>query len=69
MCFKVFAMQAEALLKLNKHEEADSIISNAPKFNSAASIKFLGSAVNAYVHSIRALVDAAAGRLVSMVDA
>ncbi|KAH7652740.1 Molecular co-chaperone STI1 domain-containing protein [Dioscorea alata] len=66
---QVFAMQAEALLKLNKHEEADSIISNAPKFNSAASIKFLGSAVNAYVHSIRAQVDAAAGRFEDAVTA
>lgn len=61
---KVFASEAEALLKLCKHEEADSTLSRAPVFNTHASTKFFGAASNAYFFLIRAQVDMGAGRLV-----
>ncbi|KAJ8647133.1 hypothetical protein MRB53_000156 [Persea americana] len=59
---KVFASEAEALLKLCKHEEADSTLSRAPVFNTDASTKFFGAASNAYFFLIRAQVDMGAGR-------
>ncbi|KAJ0975075.1 hypothetical protein J5N97_017040 [Dioscorea zingiberensis] len=66
---QVFAMQAEALLKLSKHEEADSVITNAPKFDTDASTKFYGSTINAYVLAIQAQVATAAGRFEDAVTA
>lgn len=62
---KVLALQAEALLKLKRHDEADSVLSGAPKFDADASTKFFGPIDYAYVLMIRAQVDMAAGRFVS----
>ncbi|KAI0499154.1 hypothetical protein KFK09_020056 [Dendrobium nobile] len=59
---KVFALQAEALLRLGRHEEADSVLKNAPKFETDAIINFFGSAVNGYILMIQAEVDLASGR-------
>lgn len=59
---KVFALQAEALMKLQRHEEADSILSNAPKFGVEELIKFFGAPGNAYFLIVQAQVDMAAGR-------
>ncbi|XP_009383195.2 inactive TPR repeat-containing thioredoxin TTL3-like [Musa acuminata AAA Group] len=59
---QVFARQAEALLKLNRHEEADSIMSAAPKFGMDEHTRFFGTVAKAYVLMVQAQVDMAAGR-------
>lgn len=60
----MFALQAEALLKLHRHQEADTTLSGAPAFDADASTKFFGAARHAYQLLIRAQVDVAAGRLI-----
>nr|XP_010937481.1 inactive TPR repeat-containing thioredoxin TTL3 [Elaeis guineensis] len=59
---QIFALQEEALLKLQRHDEADSLLNGAPKFDIDASTKFYGANRNAYVLIIRAQVDMALGR-------
>lgn len=59
---KVFASQAEALLRLGRHQEADSVLKNAPKFDADAIINFFGIEVNGYILMIQAEVDLASGR-------
>lgn len=56
-------MQAEALLNLHRHEEADAVLASSPQYDIDASTKFFGAASNAYVLGVRAQVDIAAGRL------
>ncbi|VAI49231.1 unnamed protein product [Triticum turgidum subsp. durum] len=60
---QVMALQAEALLKLQRHDEADSALRGAPRFGADESTKFFGTTAHAYVLMVRALVDMAAGRL------
>lgn len=60
---KVFAWQAEALLKLHKHDEAEAVLNGAPKFDTNASAKVFGAPVIGYILMIQAQVDMAAGRL------
>ena len=57
-------MQAEALLKLHRHEEADEAISKGPNFDTDECTKFFGPIANANLLATRAQVDLAAGRLV-----
>ncbi|KAJ8477987.1 hypothetical protein OPV22_021714 [Ensete ventricosum] len=59
---QVFARQAEALLKLHRHDEADSIMSAAPKFGVDEHTKFFGATAKAYFLMVQAQVDMAAGR-------
>uniref|UniRef100_A0A1D1XG15 Inactive TPR repeat-containing thioredoxin TTL3 n=1 Tax=Anthurium amnicola TaxID=1678845 RepID=A0A1D1XG15_9ARAE len=59
---QVFASQAEALLKLQRHQEADTVFIDAPTFDVDASTRFFGPAANAYFLSVRAQVNMAAGR-------
>ncbi|EHA8586841.1 Inactive TPR repeat-containing thioredoxin TTL3 [Cocos nucifera] len=59
----IFALQEEALLKLQRHDEADSLLNAAPKFDIDASTRFYGATRNAYVLVIRAQVDMALGRI------
>ncbi|XP_020275957.1 TPR repeat-containing thioredoxin TTL1-like [Asparagus officinalis] len=59
---QVFASQAEALLNLHRHEEADAVLASLPKFNIDASTKFFGAASNAYFFGVRAQVHMEAGR-------
>ncbi|OAY72121.1 Inactive TPR repeat-containing thioredoxin TTL3 [Ananas comosus] len=66
---QVLALQAEALLKLKRHDEADSVFSGAPKFDADASTKFFGPIDYAYVLMIRAQVDMAAGRFEEAITA
>lgn len=61
---KIFALQAEAFLKLHKHQDADEAISRGPSFEVDACTKFLGPVGNANLLLIRAQVDLAAGRFV-----
>ncbi|GAB4847296.1 hypothetical protein Ancab_026340 [Ancistrocladus abbreviatus] len=58
----IFALQAEALLKLQRHEEADKTMTNGPSFAVDQCTKFFGPAGNAALLVIRAQVDVAAGR-------
>ncbi|KAL5211364.1 hypothetical protein ABZP36_022211 [Zizania latifolia] len=59
---QVMALQAEALLKLQRHDEADAVLGGAPRFGVDESTKFFGTVAHAYVLMIRAQVDIAAGR-------
>ncbi|CAN6246058.1 unnamed protein product [Urochloa humidicola] len=61
---QVVALQAEALLRLQRHDEADALLScaGAPAFGVDESTKFFGNFGHAYVLIIRAQVDMAAGR-------
>lgn len=61
---KIFAFQAEGLLKLRRHQEADETMLKGPNFGADSCTKFLGPIGSAYVLVIRAQVDLAAGRLV-----
>nr|CAD1826360.1 unnamed protein product [Ananas comosus var. bracteatus] len=47
---QVFALQAEALLKLQRHDEADTVLNSAPpKFDLEASTQLFGTTRTAYV--------------------
>ena len=61
---KIFALQAEAFLKLHKHQDADEAILRGPSFDVDSCTKFLGPVGNANLLLIRAQVDLAAGRFV-----
>lgn len=58
----MFASQAEALLKLQRHQEANAAFIKAPAFEVDASTMFFGPAVTAYVLSVQAQVHMAVGR-------
>ncbi|GAB2283418.1 hypothetical protein Dimus_017933 [Dionaea muscipula] len=58
----MFALQAEALLKLHRHEDADITLSKSPQFDIDQCIKFFGPAGSTALLVIRAQVDVAAGR-------
>ncbi|XP_062217569.1 inactive TPR repeat-containing thioredoxin TTL3-like [Phragmites australis] len=61
---QVMALQAEALLRLQRHDEADAVFggAGAPRFGVDESTKFLGTTGHAYVLVVRAQVDMATGR-------
>nr|XP_024928265.2 TPR repeat-containing thioredoxin TTL4-like [Ziziphus jujuba var. spinosa] len=59
---QIYALQAEALMKLHRHEEADQTLSSGPDFDVDSCTKFLGPISNANVVAVRAQVDMAAGR-------
>ncbi|CAO2040645.1 unnamed protein product [Urochloa humidicola] len=61
---QVLALQAEALLRLQHHDEADALLSaaGALAFGVDESTKFFGNFGHAYVLIVRAQVDMAAGR-------
>ncbi|WVZ73615.1 hypothetical protein U9M48_021901 [Paspalum notatum var. saurae] len=63
---QVMALQAEALLRLQRHDEADAVLSGAGalRFGVDESTKFFGTYGHAYVLIVRAQVDMAAGRFV-----
>lgn len=61
---KIYAMQAEALMELRRHEEAYKVIQEGPNFEMEICTKFLGSAEIAKIMITRTKVYIAAGRLV-----
>ena len=61
---KIYAMQAEALLKLGRHQEAYTSIENGPNFDTELCTRFFGSAGSAYLLTIQAQVYMSAGRLI-----
>ncbi|PRQ50091.1 putative 43kDa postsynaptic protein [Rosa chinensis] len=70
---QLVASKAEALLKLHKLEDAESILSNIPKFenypSSCLQTKLFGMLVEAYVLYVRAQVEMAFGRFENAVAA
>ena len=61
---KIYALKAEALLKLHRHQEADEALLKSPNFNVDDCTKYFGPIGNANLLVVRAQVDMAAGRLV-----
>ncbi|TQD91727.1 hypothetical protein C1H46_022687 [Malus baccata] len=66
---QIYALQAEALLKLNRHKEADEALSRGPNFDVDACTKFFGPIGNANLLATRAQVDMVAGRLDDALEA
>ncbi|XP_027337570.1 inactive TPR repeat-containing thioredoxin TTL3-like [Abrus precatorius] len=59
---QIYALQAEALLKLRRHQDADKIMSKCSNFDVDECTKFFGPIGNANLLVTRAQVDIAAGR-------
>lgn len=59
---KIFALQAEALLKLRRPQDADEALKKGPNFDTDECTKFFGPIGSANLLLIRAQVDMAAGR-------
>ncbi|XP_042395678.1 TPR repeat-containing thioredoxin TTL1-like [Zingiber officinale] len=59
---QILGANVEALLALGKQEEAESTLDSAVKFDIDASAKFFGPSRTAYLLSVRAQVQMAAGR-------
>ncbi|XP_077228242.1 TPR repeat-containing thioredoxin TTL1-like [Tasmannia lanceolata] len=72
-CPQLFALRAEALLKLHQLEEADSVLSSIPKFEpsppSWLQTKFFGMLCDSYPLFVRAQVEMAFGRFENAVAA
>lgn len=62
VAFKIFALQAEALIKLRRHQDADNVMSKCPHFHVDDCTKFFGPIGNSNLLVTRAQVDIAAGR-------
>ena len=62
---KIYSLQAEALVKLHRHEEANEALKKGPRFDVDDCTKFFGPIGNASLLMVRAQVDMAAGRSVS----
>ncbi|CAN0912001.1 Inactive TPR repeat-containing thioredoxin TTL3 [Linum grandiflorum] len=58
---QIYALQAEALLKHNKHQEANESMNRSPNFDDAYT-KFFGPLASASILAVRAQVDMAMGR-------
>ncbi|XP_012453088.1 TPR repeat-containing thioredoxin TTL4 [Gossypium raimondii] len=59
---QIFALKAEALLKLHRHQDADKTLLGGPIFNFDDLNKYFGPIGNANLLVVRAQVDMAAGR-------
>lgn len=66
---QIFALQAEALLKLRRPQDADEALKKGPNFDIDECTKFFGPIGSASLLVIRAQVDMAAGRLDNAVEA
>lgn len=70
---QLFSCRAEALLKLRQLDDADTSLSNVPKFQasnlSCAQAKFFGMHSEAYLFFVRAQIDMALGRFENAVTA
>ncbi|OAY35857.1 inactive TPR repeat-containing thioredoxin TTL3 [Manihot esculenta] len=58
----IFALQAEALIKLHRHQEADEALRNGPHFQDDECTKYFGPIGNANLLMVRAQIDIAVGR-------
>ncbi|XVE86759.1 hypothetical protein DITRI_Ditri18aG0059600 [Diplodiscus trichospermus] len=59
---QIYALKAEALLKLHRHQEADEALLEGPNFNVEDCTKYFGPIGNAILLVVRTQVDMAAGR-------
>ncbi|XWS41549.1 hypothetical protein CRYUN_Cryun17cG0091400 [Craigia yunnanensis] len=59
---QIYALKAEALLKLRRHQEANEALLKGPNFNVDDCTKYFGPIGNANLLVVRAQVDMAAGR-------
>ncbi|KAK4785609.1 hypothetical protein SAY86_002298 [Trapa natans] len=66
---QIFSLKAEALIKLQRHQEADETLLSGPNFEVVACTKFLGPVGNANLLTVQAQVDMAAGRFDRAVEA
>ncbi|CAJ2667820.1 unnamed protein product [Trifolium pratense] len=66
---QIFALQAEALIKLRRHQDADNVMSKCPNFDVDDCTKFFGPIGNANLLATRAQVDLAAGRFDDALEA
>ncbi|KAK9949640.1 hypothetical protein M0R45_005157 [Rubus argutus] len=66
---QIFSLQAEALLKLHRHQEADDALSRGPNFEVDACTKYFGPISNANMLVTRAQVDISAGRIDDALEA
>lgn len=55
-------MQAEALLRLQRHDDAETTLIDAPKFGTDESTKFFGTIINAFVISVHAQIAMTGGK-------
>ncbi|KAH9296203.1 hypothetical protein KI387_039791, partial [Taxus chinensis] len=62
-----FASKSEALLKLDRVDEADGVLQAAPKIVTDTSVRFFGIVGNSYLLLVQAQVDMALGRCESAV--
>lgn len=60
---KIFALQAEAFLKLRRHQHAEEALLKGPNFDVDQCTRFFGQICNANLLVIRARVYLAVGRL------
>ncbi|AES72229.1 putative tetratricopeptide-like helical domain-containing protein [Medicago truncatula] len=66
---QIFALQAEALIKLRRHQDADNVMSKCPNFDVDDCTKFFGPIGNSNLLVTRAQVDIAAGRFDDALEA
>ncbi|KAK8556697.1 hypothetical protein V6N13_064708 [Hibiscus sabdariffa] len=66
---QIFALKAEALLKLLRHQDADEALLGCPNFDVDDLNKYFGPVGNANLLVVRAQVDMAAGRFVEALEA
>ncbi|CAL0320365.1 unnamed protein product [Lupinus luteus] len=66
---QIFALQAEALLKLHRHEDAEKVMSKCPNIDVDECTKFFGPIGNANLLVTRAKVDLVAGRFEDALEA
>ncbi|KAJ8765752.1 hypothetical protein K2173_014874 [Erythroxylum novogranatense] len=59
---QIYALQAEALIKLHRHQEAEEALRKGPNFEVDACTRYFGSIGNANLLVVRAQVDMATGR-------
>ncbi|KAI9165673.1 hypothetical protein LWI28_018530 [Acer negundo] len=65
----IYALQAEALLKVHRHQEADEAMKNGSKFSVDDCTKFFGPIGNANLLVVRAQVNLAVGRFDDALEA
>lgn len=61
---KVFALKAEALLKINRHQEAIETMAKGPNFDIDDCTKFFGPIGSASLLIVHAQVNLVSGRLI-----
>ncbi|KAK7318593.1 hypothetical protein RJT34_03296 [Clitoria ternatea] len=66
---QIFALQAEAFLKLRRHQDAEEVISRGPNFDVQGCTKFFGPVGSANLLVTRAQVYLASGRFEDALDA